>query len=206
MPKPAWIEKVEQLIKDGYNLSDKQDGQGACNTWWKAWSAFKSKVAPSATSFDKADRMLQAQQKMVEWCQDFQMELATGCGNDIKYPQMGINFLSEVLEQFTDGDKKVILQFRKELARFHALAGDLPLAIGQMEKLIKTEPKTAAGYSGLAELLTDYSKRSGATPDYKRAILTLEDAKKKTLDAGDWGVVELQQWLVQEASGVDQAT
>ena len=90
-------------------------------------------------------------------------------------------------------DRKLLNIFETDLAYAHALLGDVPLAIGLMEKLIKEQPDRSVGYCGLVDVLTFYCKRIGLKPDYKKAFAVIEEGKRKARDQVQWGFDDVYQ-------------
>ena len=181
------ISPIEGLIREGYELQKGKDDQAAIDKWWEAWQLLREVFTPEINSTEALERALGTDLMLDNWTSDFEMALD---GDELtipRYQEIGIQYLTEVLSQFTKQHHSNQEHRKSKLAEIYFAKGDETQAEEIFERMIMDSPHRSAGYIGWSHCLTWGRKRFGKEQDTRRALGILEKAKAHPVEDGeDW--------------------
>ena len=172
-------------MQAGYAAFWANDVVGACDHWLAVWEGFKPHLGPEMTRVRDVDALFHGSEYFFNWCQEFENELGNAGVHDPTYWRARIQYVNELLTQFSAEDDQPLLGncLRAQAEAMWSL-GERARAEEQYETLIGRLPSFAWGYIGLAdcywlgpEPTPEPKEYARAEAIYQRALAepTLED-------------------------------
>ena len=176
-------EMLDDWMEEGYKYFE-NDHAKACNNWLKAWEGFKILFDVQKLSIRQIDNIFNGSQSLFNWCQDFEMELLNASIDNRKNAEIGIAYLEEFLNYFSDENGLLIKNFRSSLGELYCRSGKQEMGEKTMRELIDQYPNEAFGYIGM-EMALSVRELNGQAPAYKERLQILEEAKNYPVIDGD---------------------
>jgi len=176
-------EMLDDWMEEGYKYFE-NDHAKACKNWLKAWEAFKVLFELPKMSIKQIDNIFNGSQSFFNWCQDLEMELLNASIVDKKNADVGVAYLDEFLNYFSDEDDLLIKNFRTSLGELYCRAGKQEMGEKKMRELIDQYPNEVCGYIGM-EMALSVRELNGLTPAHKERLQILEEAKNYPVIDGD---------------------
>jgi hypothetical protein len=113
------------------------------------WDGFKLHLGPEMTRIRDVDAVFHGTEYFINWCQEFEGELATAGVHDPRYWRARVRYVNELVTQFAaEDDEQMLGNFlRAETEALWSL-GQQALAEERYEALIARLPNFAWGTSG----------------------------------------------------------
>lgn len=184
VPERISFEQIDDLMQEGYTLLAAHCTAEACDAWWQVWEWLKEKVTPERDTLGALDGDFRGTQSVLNWCQDFEMELGNAGRDDPRYYQLRIRYCCECLETFPNVGWLMRGNFLRAEAEAHWRLGEIKMAEVKFAALIDENPDWAWGYINWSDL---YWLFRAAPKDYDRAEAILERAlaRPNLEDRGD---------------------
>ncbi|MBI2374969.1 MAG: SEC-C domain-containing protein [Deltaproteobacteria bacterium] len=167
------IEMLDDSMQEGYDLLEKKKCPEACDLWWKIWCTLRPRMTPDMTTMDAASAVFHGSQALFNWCQDLEMELGNAASGDERYANIGRQYCSEWLAQFTEETALTQSNFGQALARFMLELREPEEAEKVLRELLEEWPDNAWSYIAVADA---YSHGEHLTLDLQKASGLLEMA------------------------------
>ncbi len=153
LPERPSFEMLDERMQDGYvALWSNHDVVRACDRWLEVWEGFKLHLAPEMTRVRDVDAVFHGTEYFINWCQEFEGELANAGVHDPRYWRARVQYVDEFLAQFTaEDDEQMLGNFLRAEAEALWSLGEQSRAEERYEALIARLPNFAWGYIGLAD-------------------------------------------------------
>jgi hypothetical protein len=172
MPDKFNIEMIDDAIQEGYKVLDNGDYKEGLEKWNKAWIIIKTIVPSYITSVEEVDDFMYnlLTQFIINWCQDYDMELGSAGLKDESYSMRRIEYCREFRQLFPDSDELIIQNMIRGEAEAYATLGNVNVAEKLFKEFIAEFPGDPWGYIGWADIYV--------WPAYRKVQKDLDKAEK----------------------------
>lgn len=159
-PDRPSMEKLDDLIHDGYDLKKQQDELAACRLWRTAWLAVEDiMVGCGVESIAEFEEAFGGTQSIFNWVQDYESALCGASQRDAEFLEHRVELCRAVLalcrqgpiSQFERSSDLFEENFRRGLAECHFLMGDNAAADQLYEQWLKADPCWGSGWIGWSD-------------------------------------------------------
>ncbi len=184
------VERLDDLIQEGYQLLEAQQTTAACDRWLEAWDLVKQMATPALrtpSAFDQTHALFQA---VFNWSQDLEMELGNAAALDTVYAAHRLHYAREFLALFPDSDTTFWINFTRAEGEALWRLGRHAEAEAVYAALVARVPDDAWAYIGWAD---QYWLERERPPAYDRAAALLRLAlarpglRERRAVYGAWG-------------------
>ena len=164
------VERLDDLIQEGYQLLEAQQTTAACDRWLEAWDLVKQMATPALrtpSAFDQTHALFHA---VFNWSQDLEMELGNAAALDTVYAAHRLRYAREFLALFPDSDTTFWINFTRAEGEALWRLGRHAEAEAVYAALVARVPDDAWAYIGWAD---QYWLERERPPAYDRAAALL---------------------------------
>lgn len=136
-PNNLSMEKMYQLIEDGYDCLGEGDPVSACDHWLKAWEGIKYRVSPVFQTLDYLEERYRGSFYVSEFCQNLEMELFNASLEDPTYLEIRIQYCQEFCRLFPSEDQNIMFNMRRAIADSYGSLKQFNEAEAAFEQLAK---------------------------------------------------------------------
>jgi len=145
-------EHLDDLMQDGYGLSQAGQGTAACDRWLEAWETIKQMATPQMRTVEAFDDACPGMlQSVFNWCSDLEIGLHNAGIDDPIYHEHRLRYAHEFLAQFSDVDAERHVQFTRAEGEALWNLGRRAEAEAVYEKLVERFPDQGWGYIGWSD-------------------------------------------------------
>ena len=169
------VERLDDLMQEGYQLQTKRQAIAACDKWLQAWELVKQLARPemkTASAFDNACGR-ELTQVVFNWRSDLAMELGNAGHRNPVYLEHLLCYAREYLGLFPEEDTLTQLNFRRNEAEALWDLGRKAEAEAVYAALLEQFPDEGWGYIGWAD---SYWLNDDSPKDYAQAEAILQRA------------------------------
>lgn len=172
MPDKINVEMIDDAMQEGYNDLENKDYNGGLEKWNKVWIMTKTIVPSYITSVGEVDDFMYnlLSQFIINWCQDYDMELESAGLKDESYSIKRIEYCREFRQLFPDSDDLTIQNMIRGEAESYAMLGDVNAAEKLFEEFIAEYPDDPWGYIGWGDMYV--------WPAYRKVPKDLDKAER----------------------------
>lgn len=151
VPGRPSTEMADDWMQEGYDLIERDEIAGACDIWWKVWCILRPRFGPELRTMNAVEDAFGGRQSVFNWCQDFEMHLGNVARKDRRYAPIGRQYCIEWMAQFPDEHDGMQVTFRRALASFLSLLGEVDEVSVVLHGLPREWPKNPWSYIALAD-------------------------------------------------------
>jgi tetratricopeptide (TPR) repeat protein len=169
-PEKFSVEKIDDLMQEGYKDIEKRSYKSGMEKWEKTWVMIKSLVPANLHSVEEADEFFsELTQFISNWCQDFEMELHNAGLEDSSFFAKRIKYCRDFCRIFPLSDELILQNMLIAEAESYAAIGDIATADKKFQDLIKRFPNNAWGYITWGDMYCESKLDSDAPVNYEKA-------------------------------------
>jgi hypothetical protein len=180
LPKRPSVEMLDDWMQEGYGLVEEHKCREACDCWWRVWRTLYNRFSPKMRRMEDTFNLFAGIQSLHNWCQDFEMELHNAALKDPEYDRRRIQYCREWIDQFTEENDLLQMNFRRALAESYLRQGEGARGKEILDQIIEWWPDEIGGYLALADAYSHFFDDTALPKDYDRAIAILGEGLAKT--------------------------
>lgn len=157
LPEKICIERIDDEMQEGYTAREEGRSEECIERWERVWEMVKAIVPEHIDSISEADLYLgdPFTQFLINWCQDYEMELYGPGMQDISYFRKRIDYCSEFCRLFPGSGERIIMNMLRGEAESYARSGDMETADKLFQDLVNKYPDDIWGYVGWGDVYAD---------------------------------------------------
>lgn len=160
IPDRPSMEMLDDWMQEGYALMEARRPNDVCERWWKVWEVLRSRFTPQMTTCEATRPLFNGMQCLFNWSQDFEMELGNAALQDPHWLEVGMRYLREFLDQFTEEDKHLRGNLERSLAELLMQAGEREEAQRILLRRVDNDATDIWNYVALADAYSHDGRRS----------------------------------------------
>jgi len=176
-PNVVNSEKIERLIKKGYDLLDEERVRKACDVWLETWDNLKALIPPNIKELEWVDGIIKTAYCMSDWNLDFAIYLYNAGLEDAEYYNKRAKYILDVLERVPDSNAHFIFNMKCELAETYFSLGREEKGEKLFEQIVEHYPGYSWGYIAWGDQYSDIDSESY---NYEKAKSLYELALQKS--------------------------
>ena len=165
------VEMLDDEMQAGYKALDDDRIEDCIGRWEKAWEIIKKIIPPYIQDVKVVDDFMPVSlnQFVINWCQDFEMELHNAGSQDESYFKKRIEYCNEFCRIFPDTHDQTIQNMLRAEAESYAELGDIETADKLFEELVDKYPDCIWGYVGWGDMYMRTKFIDKGLPNYEKA-------------------------------------
>jgi hypothetical protein len=188
-PEMPSMEMLDDWMQEGYKAEGRGQEQEQCDLWLRVWDELRSRFTPEMKTLESAEAVFSGTQCLFNWVQDVEMSFYNAALHNPHYAELGIRFIREFLDQFTEESRGILVNMRCASATLHFYRNEKAEGERLFREMIREAPANAQAYTHLSDALAWRGKGDASPVDYDRAIAVLEEALAYPVtDAADYDV------------------
>ncbi|MCA8998167.1 MAG: DUF1186 domain-containing protein [Planctomycetaceae bacterium] len=183
-PDRPSFEMLDDWMQEGYDFVHAGDDHGAVRIWTRVWEGIAEFIETNSLStLQQFDDQFGGSQSACNWVGDYSIALLNAARNDPAIPALGVKFCEWVIALAKSGQESGDHDFcfRRDLAEFYALQGELERANRMYEEWLEQEPRWGWGWIGWADLYHQF-----ALPEHQDSQKAEEILKRGLAVSGVW--------------------
>jgi tetratricopeptide (TPR) repeat protein len=181
------LEKLDDMIEEGYTYLSEDDYIAACDSWLKVWEALRYRVRPENKDLDYIEKQYEGSFRIREFCKELEYNLFNAGEVDKEYFRLRINYCNEFCKNFPNEAESILYSMKSAIAESYIPLHEVHKAEEEYRKLIQTYPDNPWSYVYWGDMYCIYED---VLIDLEKAKAYYEKGLSLAIDKEDISIIK----------------